>query len=135
MIETFLFLIPPTLNEIIRTARANIYKSASEKRRWTRRIVIDCDGKHHFPGEVWMEFVWQVKNQRSDIDNVAAAAKYILDGLVQAEVIKDDSLKYIKSPVIHWYESGKNLVEVRIADYPIFNGNVMKTISKASIFR
>ncbi len=122
MIEKFVFPLPPTLNEIIGTARSNIYASAKEKRNWTATIAVGCLGKQQFPGQVWIEFVWKIKNFRRDPDNIAAAAKFVMDGLVEGGIIKDDSLKFIMSPVLHWYKKGKDLVEIRVADHPIWNG-------------
>lgn len=123
MVETFNFPLPPTLNEIIRMARGNIYASAKEKRTWTNSIALLCVGKKQFPSQVWLEFVWQVKNKNSDADNISASAKFVMDGLVQAGVLQGDSLKYIMSPVLHWYEKGDNSVQVKIADYSAWYGD------------
>lgn len=95
--------LPPTLNDIIGIARTSRHGSASLKKRWTARIEKYCEGCPTFYGKVYLEFVWKIRNFSRDADNVAAAAKYIMDGMVEAGVIKDDSLRYIESPVIHWY--------------------------------
>ncbi len=121
-IETFIFPLPPTLNEIIASARRNRYASAKEKRCWTNAIAVDCYGRKRFPDKVWIEFVWKVKNFGRDPDNISAASKFVMDGLVQGGIIKRDNLTVIMSPVLHWYERGDNSVEVRIADQPIWNG-------------
>lgn len=102
-IETFEFPLPPTLNEMIRTARGGWQASAKEKREWTELIASYCKGAYQFQGKIWLEYVWRVKNLARDNNNIAAATKYIDDGLVEAGVITDDSLKYIQSPVCHWY--------------------------------
>jgi hypothetical protein len=61
-----------------------------------------------------------VKNLARDNNNIAAATKYIDDGLVEAGVMADDSLKYIQSPVCHWYvKSSEDMVTVRVANVPI----------------
>ncbi len=139
MIEKYIFPLPPTLNEIIGTARSNIYASAKEKKIWTNQIAVKCFGRKNFPDKVWVEFVWKIKNFRRDPDNISAAAKFVMDGLVEGGIIRDDSLKYIMSPVLHWYEKGNDLVEIRIADRPIWNGkyfnqnninNMTKTITE-----
>lgn len=127
MIETFNFPLPPTLNQIIRTARGNIYSSAQVKRRWTGNIALMCMGRPQFPAQIWVEFVWKIKRlSTSDADNTSAASKFIFDGLVEAGIIKDDSLKFVMSPLLHWYEKGDNSVETRIADHPIWNGKPVK---------
>jgi hypothetical protein len=71
---------------------------------------------YQFQGKIWLEYVWRVKNLARDNNNIAAATKYIDDGLVEAGVIADDSLKYIQSPVCHWYvQSSEDMVTVRVA--------------------
>lgn len=50
-----------------------------------------------------------------------AAAKFIFDGLVKAGTIKSDSLMYVRSPVLHFYEkTTKEQVIVKISETPIF---------------
>ncbi|HEY9295242.1 MAG TPA: hypothetical protein VIQ31_02500, partial [Phormidium sp.] len=125
MLEKFVFPLPPTLNEIIGTARSNIYASAKEKRAWTNTIAVECFGRKQFPDRVWIEFVWKIKNFRRDPDNISAAAKFVMDGLVEGGIIQDDSLKFIMSPVLHWYKKGNDSVEIHIADHPIWNGRLI----------
>lgn len=125
MLSKFVFPLPPTLNEIIGTARSNIYASAKEKRAWTNRIAVECFGRKQFPDRVWVEFIWKIKNFRRDPDNISAAAKFVMDGLVEGGIIQDDSLKFIMSPVLHWYEKGEDLVQLHIADHPIWNGRII----------
>lgn len=125
MLSKFVFPLPPTLNEIIGTARTNVYASAKEKRAWTNRIAVECFGRRQFPDRVWIEFIWKIKNFRRDPDNISAAAKFVMDGLVEGGIIRDDSLKFIMSPVLHWYEKGEDLVEIHIADHPIWNGRII----------
>jgi len=137
VIETFEFPLPPTLNEMIRTARGGWQASAKEKREWTELIASYCKGAYQFKGKIWLEYVWRVKNLARDNNNIAAATKYIYidDGLVEAGVIADDSLKYIQSPVCHWYvQSSEDMVTVRIANVPIYNGELLTTIGGSSEF-
>lgn len=101
MIETFVFPLAPTLNQIIDTARSNIYSSAKEKRIWTGSTALLCQRKLQFPSKVWIEFVWKIKKFRRDLDNISSGAKFIMDGLVKGGIIQDDSLKFIMSPVLH----------------------------------
>lgn len=98
--------LPPTLNDIIAQARANKFASASTKKQWTDAIAIACHKAKVKPisGTVYLEYVWRVKNFQRDQDNVTSAQKYILDGLVAANVIEQDNLSVIKSPVIHHFD-------------------------------
>ncbi|MBD1919794.1 DNA (cytosine-5-)-methyltransferase, partial [Microcoleus sp. FACHB-831] len=57
-IETFDFPLPPTLNEMIRTARGGWQASAKEKREWTELIASYCKGAYQFQGKIWLEYVW-----------------------------------------------------------------------------
>ncbi len=44
---------------------------------------------------VVVNFEWYCANERKDIDNVAFAKKFILDGLVRAGVLVNDSRRYV----------------------------------------
>ena len=45
--------------------------------------------------KIQIGFAWHIKNKRRDPDNIRSADKYVLDALVQSEVIPDDNLKHI----------------------------------------
>jgi hypothetical protein len=102
--------LPPTLNDQIKDARAGWRVSARTKKQWTSRIAIAARELDKFEStdKVWCEFHWYVKNFGRDADNIAAAAKYIFDGLVEAGTIPKDNLTVIQSPVIHYYHRAKN---------------------------
>ena len=42
-----------------------------------------------------VHFAWIEGNKRRDLDNVAFAKKFILDGLVKAGVLKNDNCKHV----------------------------------------
>ena len=46
--------------------------------------------------KVKIRFYWYVQNIKKDPDNIAFAKKFILDGLKQAEIIKNDGFKQIE---------------------------------------
>lgn len=59
-------------------------------------------------------FLWHIKNINSDLDN--HIPKNIIDGLVNAGILKNDSLKYI-SKITHTYiKDKKDYVEVYIEE-------------------
>lgn len=95
--------LPPTLNEIIDTARSDKYVAAFAKRRWTNEVADACRGSHQFKGQVSIGYLWRVKNTKRDPNNISAGTKFIDDGLVAAKIITDDSLEVIVS-VSHCYE-------------------------------
>lgn len=114
--------IPPMLNEQIRLARTHWAKSAQVKKQWTNDVAIECRNLPTFEGPVWIQFDWQLKKfPNVDGDNASASAKYLLDGLVQAGIIPDDSLKVIMSPVVHYYRGGNNEVIVTLSSVPFSN--------------
>jgi hypothetical protein len=114
--------IPPTLNQQIDSARDHWSISANSKRKWTGKVCAEArlQGLQHFPSKVWLAFHWQVKSRGSDPDNISAAAKHIMDGLVDAGVLTKDSLMVIQSPVVHEFSKGDGMVLVTISDRPIF---------------
>lgn len=99
-------VLPPTLNDIIALARRNKFASATEKKLWTLNIAAAARNARvpHFQGKLYLEYVWRVKNFRRDQDNITSSQKYILDGLVTGNVIDEDNVGLIQSPVVHWFE-------------------------------
>ena len=123
MQTVFICPLPPTLNEQIRLARAHWSKSAACKQDWTDKVMYlaKIQKTPRFPGKVWIAFLWEVKSFARDSDNIAAAAKFIMDGLVNAGILTKDSLMVVQSPVVHNYARGKtDKVMMTISDRPIF---------------
>lgn len=115
--------LPPTMNEQIESARSGWQVNAALKKKWTHLIanfVSECD--FQLLDEVWIEFHWYLKNYARDADNVAAAAKFIMDGLQVGKAIKNDNLTVIQSPVPHYYHrsKGDDGVKVSLSDTPDF---------------
>lgn len=57
-------------------------------------------------------FLWHIKNINSDIDG--RCAKNILDGLVNARILQNDSLKYINKITHEYIKDTKDYVELTI---------------------
>lgn len=125
MLEVFKFPLPPTMNNIIDAARChgrtNYDVSAKLKRKWTNKIcaIALSQDPYQFQHEVWVEFYWIVKNWGRDPDNIYCSSKFIFDGLVEAQVIKNDNLTVIQSPISHFYFKGEDSVIVAISATPI----------------
>jgi len=88
----------PSLNQYIAAMNRNRYVGAKMKRdsteivRWTafeQKLSVRTE-------PVYFHFHWVMKNKRMDLDNVAFAKKFILDGLIEAGVLYDDSQKWVK---------------------------------------
>ena len=110
MIYEFKMPLLPTMNEIINTARSGWQPSNKLKKQWTNKIanfVKNCG--FTLNDKIWIEFHWYLRNFGRDADNTAAAAKFIMDGLVSAKAIHNDNLTVIQSPVVHYYHPRWNL--------------------------
>jgi Holliday junction resolvase RusA-like endonuclease len=62
-----------------------------------------------------VRFTWVERNRRRDIDNVAFAKKFVLDGLVAAGVIGNDTPQYVAGFEDRFLYDGRNpriIVEV-----------------------
>ena len=103
----------------VREGRGEV-KSAEAKKQWTFLCMALSKSVDDFPDKVWLSFNWKIKSRSADPDNIAAAAKYVMDGLVDAGKLKKDSLMIIQTPVIHHYGKGDGSLELTISDRPIY---------------
>ena len=85
----------PSLNEYVNACRRNRYTANRMKKQETSRAAQAARGVSPFHEPVVVEFLWVEPNKRRDLDNVAFAKKFILDGLVHAGVIADDNAKHV----------------------------------------
>jgi Holliday junction resolvase RusA-like endonuclease len=95
------FFIPgelTTLNQYIAAMNANRYDGAKIKKMETQRVMIACRDippVEQYP--VNLRLTWYRQNQRSDSDNISFAIKFVLDGLQEAGVLRQDTWACIKS--------------------------------------
>jgi Holliday junction resolvase RusA-like endonuclease len=115
-------MLPPALNEQIDLARSDWRASAAVKKTWTNKVAdLTQTVNFSFDDKVWLEYHWHLKTFARDSDNVSAASKYILDGLVDAGIIRNDNLIVIQSPVPHYYYRAKSDgVILRLSSAPDF---------------
>ena len=85
----------PSLNEYIDAERTVRYKAAAMKRKYTDLVADTAYDLPAFRGPVFVTFNWYERDKRRDPDNIRFAAKFILDGLVKAGVIKNDTQRWI----------------------------------------
>lgn len=88
----------PSLNEYTNSNRTNRYKGSKMKRDCQetafKAILSDKVPKvYKYP--IRLKITWYEPNKRRDIDNIIWSTKVILDSLVQARIIEDDSQKYV----------------------------------------
>ena len=90
------------LNEVTEANRSHWAKGANLKKTETQKVVLAAQQQLkgvRITQPVMLEIVWYEKNKKRDIDNVASGVKFILDGLVAAGVLINDSQKYVKGLV------------------------------------
>lgn len=87
----------PSLNDYVDAERRNRYRAADIKRRQTERVRLEAvaQGVPHFEGPVVVRFLWVEPTRRRDLDNVAFAKKFVLDGLVAAGVLDGDGQRFV----------------------------------------
>lgn len=83
-----------TLN---RSKRGHVLASKAKREQEARvSEAIDATGARSFDGPIELIVSWY-DGTRRDPDNVEFAVKFILDAMVSAGVIPDDSRKYVKA--------------------------------------
>ncbi|NGM16977.1 hypothetical protein GMI70_02965 [Eggerthellaceae bacterium zg-893] len=87
----------PGLNDYVEAERANRYAAAKMKRDETERVAAEAAAQKvpSFSRPVRLGFLWVEPNRRRDLDNVAFAKKFVLDGLVAAGVIAGDGPRLV----------------------------------------
>jgi Holliday junction resolvase RusA-like endonuclease len=87
----------PNLNDVIAASKRHWSYYSKEKKRWTEIVAQEAQaqGLYKMRLPVWVRTTYYLRTRRSDPDNVRVAIKYILDGLVQAGVLEDDSQRWI----------------------------------------
>jgi hypothetical protein len=84
-----------SLNEYINAERTNRYMAAKIKKSETKIAADAFRGLQPIVEPCIVRFTWVVNNKRRDLDNIAFAKKYILDGAVDVGFIQGDNMKYI----------------------------------------
>lgn len=103
------------LNTFLRALSNNRFGGGKIKKEETERVYYECRGKKVYEYPIHIEFNWYSKNERKDIDNVAFSKKFILDGMVMAKVIENDSRKFVRSFTDKFFIDKKNpRVEIEI---------------------
>jgi hypothetical protein len=91
------------MNEMIAAAKGFGGKGvgySKMKKQWTGMVrdyalSAGINRPGPFEGQVRLCFLWRERNMKRDMDNIAAAKKFILDGLVEAKVIVNDGWKHV----------------------------------------
>lgn len=85
----------PGCNEYVRACRGNKYEAAKMKRAVEMVVDNAARGLPRIEGPVRVYFTWREGARRRDLDNVAFAKKFVLDGLVKCGVLPDDNRRHM----------------------------------------
>lgn len=116
------FIIPfrlPGLNEVIGANRTNPQAGAKLKRDTEEQLTWVIKSARllpvTYPCIVHMLFV--EPNRRRDVDNVESGKKFVMDALVKAGILKNDSPRYvIDAPSFTRYIKGDSRVIVTLIE-------------------
>lgn len=94
------FVIPGRLtglNEYIDACRRNRYAGAKIKKEAHKDICFEIKRQRvkRFKNPVSVNITWIEPNMKRDKDNISFAKKFILDSLVEMQIIKDDGWKWV----------------------------------------
>lgn len=97
-----------TLNDFIAATNRNRYYGASIKKVETQRVMVAC---REIPPitcyPIRLHLIWYRVNQKSDPDNIAFSVKFLLDGMQEAGILKQDSWKHVQS-IYHEFRLDKD---------------------------
>lgn len=82
----------PGMNKIIDASKAHYQAYSRLKKENTNAVTWPCKKLEPIKS-AYLEITWYCKNKMRDPDNIAAAVKFIWDGLVEAGVLKNDGWK------------------------------------------
>ena len=109
-------------NEAINSARSNKYAGAQMKASETKRTALAAilGQVPVLKRPITIHFHWIEPNTRRDLDNIRFGAKYILDGLQEANRLPDDGWDWVRG-MSDTFSVDKNnpRVEVTIMEVPL----------------
>lgn len=105
----------PGMNEIIEAAklRKRNYKEYSMMKDTYTDMVAWLAKKLPKYEKVNLIITWYEPNEMRDPDNIMAGQKFLMDGLVRAGTIPNDSRKYVKS-ITHKFETDRQNPRVEV---------------------
>ena len=87
----------PALNEVIDKSKRHWAEYAKQKKQWTRFVALLARlNLKPVEKQVSLSILWVCANRKRDPDNIVAGGrKVILDGLVEARILKGDGWKQV----------------------------------------
>ena len=105
----------PSLNETVAETKKHWSRYASLKKTATELVAWNCKAQRLEPVVERCVFTFDWPHSRRDPDNQSFGAKMILDGLVKADVLPDDSRKWI-SEIRHVFRRKSKLDKIVIVE-------------------
>ena len=107
------------VNRMIEACRNNKYIGAKMKQDVEENVWVYIKQQMKstkIDSPVKINFTWIEENKKRDLDNICFAKKFILDALVKANVLKNDTQNYVKGFSDTFLYSDKNSVIVEIEE-------------------
>jgi hypothetical protein len=100
----------PNANKYISALSRNRFVGGKLKKESTAVVYYECKAQKlpYIIKPCDFQFKWFVKNRKMDKDNIAFAKKFVLDGLVMAKVITNDTWFYVNSFTDEFFIDAKN---------------------------
>lgn len=86
----------PSLNQYIGAMNNNRFVANNMKQEFTGISKLHCRLLTPRDDRVLVHFTWYEKDKKRDPDNIVFAKKFILDGLVLAGVLPNDTQRWVK---------------------------------------
>lgn len=119
----------PGLNDYIGAMNHNRFLGNQMKQENTNLVAMLAKTKLNpvkYP--VTIQFVWQEPNDRRDPDNIIFAKKFILDGLVVAGILPNDTQKWIMGFSDSWISAPPKNSKVSV--HPQIEPGIMVTVKE-----
>lgn len=116
----------PTLNDYTKALKKFRLEGQRMKTQYTDDVSYQCKIQKIQPytQPIQLAFIYYEKRANRDPDNIVFAKKFILDGLVNAGIVPNDTQKYIKKFTDEWVVDNKNTgVLVIIEEWQDDRGN------------
>lgn len=115
------------LNTYIKMLNSNRWKGNKAKQDETERVAMEARIARlgPIPSDMYPVKIlckWYSKDRRKDVDNCAFSKKFILDGLVKANILENDSRRYVTELGDEFFVDSKDpRVEVEILSIDVIH--------------
>lgn len=125
----------PNLNEFRAEIARSPYKGGKLKAEVENGIILDImlakqkgtlKPIERYP--IQINCVWGLTNKRMDLDNRRSSVKFILDAMQKAEIIPNDSQKYICGLFDEFKKAKEDFVKVEIIEPPLKIETVLRNV-------